>query len=608
MSKQKSKPKHKNILRNINLAMVFLSIALNIVLFFFFSYNKTLFLAISTIVNIYLFLFHWFFFIKITRHNLNDIKNEAYYTNYGSSIITFVLCIFIVLLISSGLLFFINKEALNITMISMFYVSILTMLLPSIILLAYTFFIFPSLIVPGLTMKKYYQTNSMTILFTVFILVSILFLCKFIMIYLYDNNFLKQIKYKVDKISVEYSTKFLSINDEITPTEKRTIKNIKLSIPFLYTRDGFFYKDYNDAKMFCDSMDARLPNYLEMYNIAFNKFNTFGENYYWTSTNEERDPLLIHFNNMSYSLVHNKNGINPIVYCVSEITEEEKSRPKIERKYFIRKINKRIKPNYINIEQQESMEELALLSKLNKVTPEPTKTNEERAFQDEIKHVNFSVKEVSGDIMASLIKKGYVYNKPTFRINQKYKIIPEEITSKIEKDPKKKQIRLCYYPFIDYGDMTIEEEAQIWQQSFCSPAFELIQYYPQITSVYDKEPYCKSLGGRLPNIPELVGILKTYSKGKTGIKYWTNNYVKESSSGINYPLSVYFKDATFLVPNMTEKSGMAYTYCIKDSKHPSKLITNYESRFKGLEGKNIAKNICPDCRYQEVPDTILLQN
>ena len=605
MAKQNNKPKHRNIIRNINIAITFLSIALNVILFHFLCNNKNLFITISVIANIYIFFLHSYILMKTTRYKLNDLKKEALYTNYGSTIITFVLCIFIVLFISSGLLFFVSKEALNITMIFLFYISILTMLLPSIVLLAYIYFIVPAIVVPGLTIKKYHQANSMSILFTLLLLVSILFICKYVISYLYDNNFLTQIKYKVEKISVEYSSKFLSINEEITPTERRAINKIKLNIPFLYTKEGFFYKDYNDAKLFCDSMDARLPNHLEMYNIAFNKFNTFGENYYWTSTNEEREPLLIHFKNMGYSLEHNNNKINPIVYCVSEITEEEKERPKIERKYFIRKINKKLKTTY-NIEAQESMEELELLSKIN-TKPVSSLPSSPEAFDSDIKHVNFSIKEVSQEVMKSLINKGYVYY-PNFQIGQQYKINPTEIKTKIEKDPNKKQIRLCYYPFIDYSQMTIEEEAQIWQQSFCSPAFELIQYYPQTTSIYDKDSYCASLGGRLPNIPELMGILTTFSNVKTGIKYWTNNNVKQTATGVTYPISVYYKDSRFLVPSMTEKSGIAYTYCIRNSKTPSKLITNYKSRFKGLDGKQYASSICKDCHYQEVPDTILFQS
>lgn len=609
MAKQGKHQNHKNILRNINFAIMFLTFALNVILFYSINNNKPLFLTISIIVNIYLFLLHWFILIKTTKYKLNDIKKEAANTNYVSMIITFVLCIISALVISSLLLFFVSKEAFNITLIFLFFLSILTMLSPSIILLAYIYFIVPSLIIPGLTIKKYHEANSMSLLFIIFMLISALCICKYAMSYLYENNFLTQIKYRVEKMSVEYSNKFLNISEELTPTELRDIKNIKLDIPYLYTKEGFFYRDYNDAKMFCDSMDARLPNHLEIYNIIFNQFNIFGESYYWTSTNEDKEPLLIHFKNMSYTLEHNNNNISPIVYCVSDVTEYEKERPKLTRKYFIKNVNKKIKHEYsYNTRTQEEQAELDLLAKINQSGNNETNNNENNTqFHPDMKYINFSIKEVSKDTMKSLMDKGYIYY-PNFTIGKEHKINPEEISTKVEKDPNKKSIRLCYYPFIDYSNMTLDEEAQLWQQSFCSPSFELIQYYPQTTSVYDKDTYCSSMGGRLPNIPELMGILKTYSKGKTGIKYWTNNVVNQSSTGVSYPILVYFKDSRFLIPTMAEKSNIAYTYCIKDSKTPSKLITNYASRFKGLNGKQFAKSKCPDCNYQEVPDTILLQN
>lgn len=610
MKTQKNKMKHKHILRNINISITVFVMILNILLFQFLGKNKSLLITTSIIANIYIFFLHCFILTKIMRYHLNDIKKEASYTNYASNIISFVLCIAAIILMSSGLLLFVEKEALNITLIALFFVSILTMLLPSIVLLAYLFFAVPALVVPSLTIKKYHQANSISILTIIFILFSILAILKYAIAYLYDNNFLTQIKYKVDKIAVEYSTRFLKESENLNEDEKRAIRNTKLNIPFLYTVQGFYYKDYNDAKMFCYSMDSRLPNHLEMYSIAFNKFNTFGENYYWTSTNEEREPLLIRFKNMSYTIEPYNENINPLVYCVSDMTEMEKTMPKLQRKYFIRKQTNQIKGstiNYNTMQDKESMEELMLLSKLNNSSvPTAPDTFNNSADQDK-KFVGFSIKEVSPAIMKSLLQKGYTYN-PNMTINPKYKVNKEEISSKIIPSSNKKLIRFCYYPFIDYSKITMDEEFQIWKQSFCSPSFELVQYYPQLTSIYEKDSFCSSTGGRLPNIPELAGILKTVRNEKTGIKYWTNTKVKHSASGVEMPISVYYKDSRFMVPNLADSGERAYTYCIKNSQSPSKLITNYKSRFKNTDGKNYANAICPDCKYHEVPDTILRRN
>lgn len=602
MIKQKNKQTHKNILGRINIGFTLVLIILNFILLLFFNNNKILFVTISIVINVYLFFLHCYILTKLAKKNLSAMKKEASFVNYGSTTITFILCLLVVLFLCSGLLFFVGPESLNLTLVSLFYVSILTMILPSIVLLAYLYFVVPAMVIPSLTIKSYYKANSMSILGAIFILFTIFCLCRGAIHFLYENNFLTQIKFKVEKITVEFSTRFLKVDERLTPTEKRILERKDVDIPFLYTSQAFFYKDYKDAKLFCDSMDARLPNHLEVFNIAFNRFNTFGENYYWTSTNEARQPFLVHFKNMSYSVEPFNKDVVPLAYCVSNMSEQEKNSNKHLRKYFIRDIKKHIKATTYKIEYDtpdQSSEELDLLAKLNSGIT----TTEYSDIETDKKHVNFSVKEVNREVMKSLLQKGYAYN-PNLTLNAKNKIAPDQIGYKIVKDPNKKQIRLCYYPFIEYSNMTMNEEAQIWKQSFCSPSFELIQQYPQTTSAYEKDNHCASMGGRLPNIPELVGILKSLSIEKTGIKYWTNNNVTQDSTGVSYPISVYFKDSMFLVPNLAEKSEMAYTYCIRPAQKQSRLITNYSSRFKGLDGRQYAKAKCSNCQYSEVPDTI----
>lgn len=605
MKKNKNK-QNKYILQKINISIVCIFAVLYVILVYFLGNNKSLFITVATIASIYIFFLHCFLLTKSIKNHLLDIKQEAKETNHIINCVTFFASIFIILFLSSALLLFAGEKALNITIISLYYISNLSMLVPAIVVIAYMIFVVPIFIVPGLTVKSYYQANRFSLLLVLIILFSVFCFCKFAIDYLYNNNFITQIKYKIEKMSVDYSKNFLEINQEkMTKKEQRIIENTKAYIPFLYTKQNFFFKNYDDARMFCDSLNARIPNYIETFYIAFQKFDTFGENYYWTSSNEDKEPFLIHFHNMKYTLERYDDSKAPLLYCVSNLTQEEKSKLVRVRKYFIRQIKKDIKQaNYKA--QQESMEELSLLSKLNNQPVQQPITQSDNISNIDLdkKSVSFSVKEVSVDYMKSLLEKGYIYN-PTQTLNSSYEVTDFDLMNKITRDPNKKQIRFCHYPFTDYGTITIDEEAQIWKQSFCSPAFELIQSSPKATSVFEKELYCSSLGGRLPNIPELMGILKTLSIQTPGIKYWTNNSVRQNSTGVTYPISVHFKDSRFLVPNFAGTNDRAYAYCIRPANKPSKLISNYKSRFKDMNGQQYATSICPDCKYHEIPDVVL---
>lgn len=593
-----------NILRNINITIGLLVLLANIIAFIFCDSNKSNFILISIFLNGLIFFFHWFIFAKETKVNLNEMKRESLYINYPLNIGTFIFCMFLILIISAITLFSVNKDAFNLAFVFTFFMSVLSMLAPSILLLVYVIFLIPALILPGISLQ-YAKEHHKDILWIILILlVGFVFLSgfKYVTYSLRSVYIDQESKFKIIKLPIQYSTQYLKLKD-ISPYGKKRLSSSKVSVPFVYTADAINNKDIESAERFCNSMGARVPNYLEAYNIVFNKFNTFGEKYYWTVNKDGRTPLVIHFKNMSYTVEKYNNKTKPILFCVANSNDNSKI---LNKNYLYRDFSK---DN--NVKNKKNEFEKPFGNNINNnffeegFTKNSPSLYENDQYNDdynlEKKHVNFSVKEVSSDIMEGLIRKGYEYN-PQLKINTRYETNDQAFAAKIIRDINKKQMRLCYYPFTDYGNLSIGDEAQIWKQSFCSPSFVLIKPIPVPKSKVDKDSYCSSLGGRLPNIPELNGILKTLNITGIGTKYWINTKVNQ------FPVLVYYKDSRFMqvkVLNRNENEN-AYAYCIKSSSSPSKVIANYKSRFTNIEGSSYAKAQCPNCQYYEVPDTVVL--
>ena len=524
--------------------------------------------------------------------------------NYLANIATLFMILGLLLVVSAIILYIVNKDAFKLAFIFTFFMNILTMLFSSIAVLSYSYIIFPSFIL--LQMRSYVPEKKDSIsLLAIAFAIFLFLLCSKGLVFTYKIfNAEKQTKYKIIKLPVQYSTEYLKIKD-ITDYGKKKLSREKVYTPFVYTADSFEYEGFPQAMEFCESMGARLPNYLEMYNIAFNKFDTFGEKYYLTKNTDNKTPILIHFKDMSYTAVPLKKDVKPLVYCVVSSNENPQT---VNRNFLYRKAKKQPKKN-TNSEYRQPFDDASLLEILGKdyqksVTSAPQIPNS--IVEKEIKHVNFSVKEVPSSYMSQLIAKGYSYN-PNVKINPQYETNEFAFSSMLQLDPMRKNIKLCFYPFTDYGNMNLYEESQIWQQSFCSPAFQLIEQQPAIKSKYEKDAYCISRGGRLPNIPELNAILKTLKAKKVGDKYWTNNGVVSSHSQTKSPVLVYYKDSRFMkVEAISESSDeRAYVYCVKKAKNPSRVIANYASRFKGMNGSSYASAKCPNCQYYEVPDAVV---
>ncbi len=594
------KNKSKKELLKINLFTTFLIIGTNAIAFMVNQGGKDSFITISFyITGIILFIYLLLLSDKI-KSNLTDLKSESLYINYPLSISIFLVFLFLVLIASAICLVVVNKDAANITFIFTFFMTTISMLFPSILLCSFIYFIVPAFIIPSVTNKK--NKNYKFLIITLLIIFLIFCLFKGIKELTRISNIQNQNKYKSAKLTINYSTDFLKYNN-IDNYDIKKMSLSKVKVPFYYTTDAIPFDEFYEAENFCASMSAKIPNQLEIYHIIFNKFDTFGEKYYWTSYQDNNNnSYVLHFKNMSYEIIKKPKNIAPLTYCIANSNSDFG----LDKKgYFYRNVIKERSENLKKLTDKpfdlEGLKEFAgIEQKNNKIFEEPKKED----INTDKKHVSFSVKEVSREVFSQLLQKGYSYN-PNIKINDKYETNEAVLNTKILNNTN--NIRLCFYPFSVYENMSITQESQIWKQSFCSPAFELINQTPVVKTRYDKEAYCMANGGRVPNIPELNGILRSLGINYTGKKYWINNRIFDFNSNSQKPVYVEFNNSRFMTIKSlnSNENEQAYVYCIKNAKIPSKVIANYKSRFKGIEGQMYAKEKCPTCLYYEVPDTIL---
>ena len=197
-----------------------------------------------------------------------------------------------------------------------------------------------------------------------------------------------------------------------------------------------------------------------------------------------------------------------------------------------------------------------------------------------------------------MLQKGYIYKKDT-KLNNAYKILNIQSEGKVRLNGNK--VTLCLFPFITYDDFSIDEEKEVWKQNFCIPSFEIVDAPIVEKTMYQKDSYCLSYGGRVPNIPELQGILKSTNRFNMARNYWVSN--KVNGKGIvYYNLSKVVSNARFA--NNEEKADVI---CIKDTKDSVNIISNFSSKFSNESGLYYAKQKCPDCDYYEMPDMVLNQ-
>ncbi len=595
------KPNINKVLLKLNLFITLLIIFANIIAFISMDSGKDNYIFVNLHLNAVIFFIYLLLFNDKVKNNLADLKKEALYINYPLNIGIFIGLLFVILIFSAICLIIVNKDAANATFIFTFFMTTISMLFPSIVLGVFIYFMVPAFIIPSIKSKNKYNLHKKTIiaLFILFLIYSFSTLYKEVT---RITNIQNQDKYKSAKLTINYSTEFLKLHN-ISPYAKKKMSKDKIEVPFFYTEEAVPLEEYYEAENFCASMDAKVPNYLEIYHIIFNKFETFGEKYYWTSDRDGKYPLVLHYKNMSYEIVRKPKKIIPSVYCIANDGSNHGFKNKL---FFYRNIKKE---RSANIEEMinkpfdlEGLQRYIGIDTNNSTSYSIPQQQEQ--INQEKKHVSFDVKEVTADTFKELLRKGYNYN-PSITINQQYETNPGKLNSVVQHQTN--NIRLCYYPFTEYTNMTMTQESEIWKQSFCSPAFDLISQTPILKTRFDKEAYCMANGGRVPNIPELNGILKTLGVNPIGKKYWINARINDYNTNTQKPVYAQYNDTRFMqlkTLNPGENEN-AYVYCIKKPQYQSKVIANYKSRFKGLEGLYFAKEKCPSCQYYEVPDTIL---
>jgi hypothetical protein len=592
----------KNILK-LSLKITLFMILSDLLIFFLIDKSKGNFILYSLIAAFILLFVFSFKLLDEIKTNLSDLKKESLYVNYPVRIMLFLLSISIILLGSAIYLVNINPSAASAAFIFSFFMTSICMMVPTIMLLVYMFFIVPAFVIPAIRKNK-------NILYLK--VITILFFLLFIACFIYASfnrfdrtyNFYKQTEFKGSKLSLNYSTAYLQLSDRISPYAKKKMSRNIAKVPFFYLSEPIQYSNIFDADRFCRALGAKVPNYLEAYHIVFNRFDTFGDKYYWTSDKDGDIPLVLHFKNMSFVVERLPMNVKPELYCL--ITSEKDY--EVRHKYtFHRDIHmenedaiKTATNKKFNINLFKDITKMEYGNQ-NEISQNPSNG---AVVAKEKKHVSFSVKEVSQDVLTQLIQQGYAYN-PSDYIQKEYEINDATLVSKIRGNTN--NIRLCYYPFVDYGNMGISKEKEIWQQSFCSPAFDLVSQEPVLKTRYEKDSYCYASGGRLPNIPELAGILKTLGVSQINKKYWVNTKVKDSITGSPMPISVYYKDLRFMAVEQAQEGSneQAYVYCIKKPAVSSIVLANYKSRFPNESGSYYARIICPACKYYEVPDVIL---
>lgn len=559
--------------------------------------KNALFLLIFS-VNLFFFFLYKLRLTHIVSRNWFAIKKEIMYINYPYTIGAIFLLFAMVLLANTIIIGTTNENALNVAFLSTFFINTIAILLPSFFLITYMYLITPIYIIPSYEQKR--KKKSDKLIFILFGLFIIFWIGKTIIDGVTKINIENKDKYKVAKMSFVGNQKYLNYKD-LSDTTIEKLKDRKLEVPYIYTVDGIKITNYQAAENFCESLNARVANHLEIYNIIFTRFDMFGEKYYWTSDKAGKTPLLLHFKDMNYEVVKFEEGITPILHCTSKISDNDEyqvpnylykfdpveEEPEEKKTKLIPFIKEKIK----NSEQviKEQIEEKLPIT--NSFAP-----NENKGF------INFRVRHVPPQYLQQLIEEGYNYDiaeRPSNPFRQSYTLSTYKVIDNNE-------IRLCDFPFIDYSKVPQFAEDQIWAKNFCRPKYFLIDVQPENKTMHEKDAFCIAHGGRLPNISELNSILKAKKANISGYTFWTNITIHDYFNNISAPVAFKYINENAVEPVIIHNSNEpAVAVCIADSNVKSSIIANFKPRSKAQSGEYQAKSICYSCDFVELPDTVI---
>ncbi|MBQ3640881.1 hypothetical protein II906_03010, partial [bacterium] len=496
--------------------------------------------------------------------------------------------------------FDLRADLIDFNILSVFIMSTIISFVPTLLIAVVMFIITPIYFYQ--TDEKLIQKGSNKRIFLLFFII-ILFLISHSIQQHKSQDLSRQNKFQAVKLFMNYSDKYLNYKNlnEITIDE---LKKTEVKVPLLYTKHSFEFSSLEEADKFCKSIGASVPNHLEVYDILFNRFDVWGEKYYWTSDIIDYENLVLHFKNMNYEIIKKPENVKIFSFCSEVINDPtgytykdnfykvHKYEQKQEKKHFKFPLN----PNKVNIGIFKTQ------SKPSEIESEIDLSSDKKVYDDitgEISRISFDVKYVPLSYFNELVKAGYSYN-PDLTVNNNY-----EVTNYGRKyTQNSNNIRYCAFPSIDYGSLSMYNEREIWIQNFCSPSFYIINTSPVLKAKSEKDAYCYANGGRLPNIPELFGILRTYNKeiGQNN-KYWTRNYI--TLNDVKTPVYVYRLDENNIGIGLGQLPyDSADTYCIKKAEKPSIVISNFKSKFPSFEGSSYAKNFCSNCKYYEMPDVM----
>ena len=159
----------------------------------------------------------------------------------------------------------INKNALNSTFILTYFMSTISVLMPSMFLLVYMYLFNPAIILPAFEKRKRTRKSDLLVII-LFILFLIFSIFQFVENSISRMNILKKEKYKAVKLTIQYPDQHLKYTNLSAPVINK-LKREKLNLPFSYTKEGYKFNSYEAAEQFCNSMNAKVASHKEIYNI-----------------------------------------------------------------------------------------------------------------------------------------------------------------------------------------------------------------------------------------------------------------------------------------------------------------------------------------------------
>ena len=173
-AKMIQKPHISKILQNNNLLFTCLVVICNVIAFFIADSNKNTIISLNIFFNCLIFFLYRFRVNALVNKNWLAIKKELMYINYPIIVGLFFLLFAGIFCFDIYCLSKVNRDALNVTFIFTYFMSTISMLLPSILMLSYMHLFYPAILLPAFNEKKRKRKTDILvfILFILFLLTN----------------------------------------------------------------------------------------------------------------------------------------------------------------------------------------------------------------------------------------------------------------------------------------------------------------------------------------------------------------------------------------------------------------------------------------------------